>query len=142
MHELSIAYSLVELATRSAHEAGAARVLTVHLRVGALSGVVPGALQFSYEIATADTPLAGSTLVIQELPVMIHCSVCQKDVQLASVQRFRCPDCDTPSGDIRQGRELEIESIEIANPQEEQTHGESSNGNPGTRNPQRHSQQE
>lgn len=35
------------------------------------------------------------------------------EVELPGIQRFRCPHCDTPSGDIRQGRELEIESIEI-----------------------------
>jgi len=29
------------------------------------------------------------------------------------LHRFRCPVCDTPSGDIRQGRDLEIESILI-----------------------------
>ena len=138
MHELSIAYSLVELAGRSAEEAGGVRVRAVHLRLGAISGVVRGALEFSYEIATADTLLAGSTLVVREMPVMVHCAVCRQDVELASIQRFRCPICDTPSGDIRQGRELEIESIEIDLPE-----GETANhGNASPRDPQRRSQQE
>jgi hydrogenase nickel incorporation protein HypA/HybF len=96
MHELSIACSLVELASQSAASAGATRVRAVALRLGALSGVVRGALEFSYEMATADTLLAESELIVKELP---------------GIQRFRCPRCDTPSGDIRQGRELE--SIEI-----------------------------
>ncbi len=116
MHELSIAYSLVELASQSAHDAGATRVRAVHLRLGALSGVVRGALEFGYEIATADTLLAHSQLHVKELPVHIYCASCQEVVELHSVQRFRCPLCDTPSGDIRQGRELEIESIEIELP--------------------------
>ena len=121
IHEVSIAYSLVELASQSAAEAGATRVRAVHLRLGALSGVVRGALGFSYEIANADTPLAGSALVMTELPVSVYCARCQEEVELASVQRFRCPQCDTPSGDIRQGRELEIESIEIDVPQRTET---------------------
>jgi len=29
------------------------------------------------------------------------------------VQSFRCPRCDAPCFDLRQGRELEIESFEI-----------------------------
>jgi hydrogenase nickel incorporation protein HypA/HybF len=132
VHELSIAYSLVELATQSAQEAGAARVLAVHLRVGALSGVVRGALEFSYDVATADTPLAGSRLMVKELPVVIHCAVCQKDIELPGVQRFRCPHCDTPSGDIRQGRELEIESIEIDVPERELALGDKGYGNTRT----------
>jgi hydrogenase nickel incorporation protein HypA/HybF len=117
MHELSIAYSLVELASQSAAEAGATRVLAVHVRLGALSGVVRGALEYCYEIATEGTPLAGSTLTFRELPVKVYCTVCCDEVELASVQRFRCPVCDTPSGDIRQGRELEIDSIEIDLPE-------------------------
>jgi hydrogenase nickel incorporation protein HypA/HybF len=121
MHELSIAYSLVELASQSAVEAGATRVRVVHLRLGALSGVVRGALEFSYEIAAADTLLAGSKLVVRELPIRVHCAVCAEEVELVSIQRFRCPQCDTPSGDIRQGRELEIESIEIDVPEGTET---------------------
>jgi hydrogenase nickel incorporation protein HypA/HybF len=113
MHELSIAYSLVELASESAKEAGAARVKAVHLRLGALSGVVRGALEFSYEIATEGTPLAGSKLFVTELPVRIYCAKCDRVSDLPSVQKFRCPVCGEPSGDVRQGRELEVESIEV-----------------------------
>lgn len=57
MHELSIALSLVELAAEAAANAGAERVEAVHLRVGALAGVVPEALQFSFAIAARGTPL-------------------------------------------------------------------------------------
>jgi Zn finger protein HypA/HybF involved in hydrogenase expression len=32
---------------------------------------------------------------------------------LESLQSFRCPHCGEPATDLRQGRELEIESIEI-----------------------------
>ena len=117
MHELSIAYNLVEIASESAMQAGAARVSAVHLRLGALAGVVRGALEFSYEIATADTMLDHSTLFVKELPVKVYCVPCDAEVELEGVQRFRCPRCDTPSGDIRQGRELEIESIEVEMPE-------------------------
>lgn len=89
------------------------RILRVRLRVGALSGVVEGALQFGYEIATEGTPLAGSKLEVVSLPVVIYCKSCDATRELPGVQSFRCPVCGTPSGDIRQGRELEIESVEI-----------------------------
>jgi hydrogenase nickel incorporation protein HypA/HybF len=117
VHELSIAYNLVEVATESARAAGAVQVTAVHLRLGALSGVVRDALEFCYDVATADTLLAHSTLIVTELPVIVFCAVCEAEVELASVQRFQCPVCLTPSGDIRQGRELEIESIEIEMPE-------------------------
>ena len=113
MHELSIAHSLVELVTETARQHGAGRVRAVNLRLGALAGVVRGALEFCYGIATAQTALEGSTLDIRELPVIIHCAACDKDVELPDLAAFRCPQCGTPSGDLRQGRELEVESIEF-----------------------------
>jgi hydrogenase nickel incorporation protein HypA/HybF len=126
MHELSIAYSVVEIATQSAVEAGATRVKSVHVRLGALSGVVRGALEFSYEIACAGTMLEGSSLVVKELPARVYCAVCEMEVELQSVQLFCCPRCDTPSGDLRQGRELDVEFIEVDLPGE--AHGNTSAG--------------
>jgi hydrogenase nickel incorporation protein HypA/HybF len=57
--------------------------------------------------------LAGSQLVVVNLPVVIFCKQCGESRELNGVQSFRCPVCNTPSGDIRQGRELEIESVEV-----------------------------
>ncbi|MDH4063420.1 MAG: hydrogenase maturation nickel metallochaperone HypA [Acidobacteriota bacterium] len=111
MHELSIAHSLVGL-VQERLPAGATRVLAVDLRIGALSGVVRGALEFCYEIATAGTLLEGSALRVTELPVVIHCPDCQADRPLEGTFVFRCPVCGTLSGDIRQGRELDVAAIE------------------------------
>ena len=135
MHELSIAYSVVEIATESAKAAGAVRVKEVHVRLGALSGVVRGALEFSYDIACAGTMLEGSRLVVRELPARVYCAVCEREVELASVQYFCCPVCDTPSGDLRQGRELDVEAIEVDLPGEE-------HGNAGAGDSQGDSEQE
>lgn len=118
MHELSIAYSLVEISSKSAAEAGATRVKAVYLRLGALAGVERGALDFSYEVATAGTLLEGSALVVEELPVRVYCRECAGEFELAGIQFFCCPQCGTPTGDIRQGRELEIESMEVDLPEE------------------------
>ena len=113
MHELSIALSLVESADAAARDAGARRVTGVHLRVGALSGVVTEALRFSFGVAAQGTLLEGAELTVEELPVVVHCPRCDADVELPSVQRFRCPVCDTPAGALVQGRELELTSLEI-----------------------------
>ncbi len=111
MHELSIAYSLVQTAVHAAQESNIEQVQAVHLRLGALSGVIKDALLFSYDIAAKGTILEGSRLEIEEIPVIVHCTNCG-DVTLPSIQRFRCPICDRPSADIRQGKELEIISLE------------------------------
>jgi hydrogenase nickel incorporation protein HypA/HybF len=90
-----------------------ARVKAVRLRVGALAAVIPETLEFCYGIAAEGTPLEGSNLVIDVLPVVVRCEPCGLDSELEGIQSFRCPKCGEPCGDLRQGRELEIESIEI-----------------------------
>ena len=113
MHELSIAHSIVEVTEQAAKNAGAAQVKTVYLRLGVLAGVVKSSLLFGWELATENTLLAGATLEIEELPVVIFCPGCRKNVTLPGTQSFRCPICDTPSAQIVQGRELEVKSLEI-----------------------------
>ncbi len=81
--------------------------------MGALAAVVEDSLQFCWGIATEGTALEGSKLVVKILPVVMHCEACGADAEIESVQSFRCPHCGEPVIDLRQGRELEIESIEI-----------------------------
>jgi hydrogenase nickel incorporation protein HypA/HybF len=113
MHELSIANRIVEIAgDRCREEAARAKVVTV--RIGALSCVHEDALRFSFELVREGTPLADAELRVVTVPVAIWCGTCDREVELPGIQRFACPACGTPSGDIRAGRELDLESIELA----------------------------
>ncbi len=77
MHELSIAMGIVDAALDEARQRGV-QVSAVHLRLGALSGVVKDALLFCYEVACQDTPLAGSRLIVEDVPVVVFCSAVQR----------------------------------------------------------------
>ena len=112
MHELSIAMGIVDAAADEAKQRGV-QVNAVHLRLGALSGVVKDALVFSYEVACQDTPLEGSKLIIEEVPVAVFCPRCKEKRILQSVQLFTCPECGTPTGEILQGKELEVFALEV-----------------------------
>ena len=112
MHELSIAMSIVELAQEEALHRGI-QVNAVYLKLGALSGVVKEALLSSYEMACDDTPLAGSRLVIEDVPVVVFCPNCKVQRPLHSVQFFCCAECGTPTSEIVQGKELEVVALEI-----------------------------
>lgn len=119
MHELSLVSSIVDAVTESLAPYPGARVTSVRLRVGALAAVEEESLQFCYGLATENTPLAGSALLVHIVPVGGYCPACAKDIEIASLQSFRCPQCGGPVENTRQGRELEIESIEIEDPKEE-----------------------
>ena len=113
MHELSICASIVESVSGSMAAYPGSRVLEVRLRIGALASVVEDSLKFCWQIATEDTPLASSKLVIHPVPVTINCKACSRSGEIGSLQHFRCRWCGAPATDIRTGRELEIESVEI-----------------------------
>jgi len=113
MHELSLAMSMIEMAEAEAAARGA-RVTALHLKLGPLSGVVREALEFSYGIACEGTTLEGSQLVVEEVPVKIHCARCRQDEFVESIQSLRCSRCGQLSNDVIQGRELEVVALELA----------------------------
>lgn len=114
MHELSIAMSIVEMAEEEAERHGGAQVLAVHLRLGRLTGVVKDALLSSYEMACAATPLQGSQLLIEEIPVEVFCPKCAAPRLVDSIQWFCCPECGTATPEVLRGKELEVVALEIS----------------------------
>ena len=110
MHELSIAHNIINLASQ--HIEADDKVVNLHVQIGALSGVVPQALQFCFGSAVSGTPLENSSLTIEELPVQIRCPQCGV-VELHDVQSFLCPNCQLSAADMIQGRELSLISIEV-----------------------------
>jgi hydrogenase nickel incorporation protein HypA/HybF len=116
MHELSIAQSLVDLITEQTLSLPHARVRTVRVRIGDLSGVVPDALRSAWPAATRGTPSAAADLVIDAQPVLLWCDQCRAERPARNVQSLRCATCGTPSNDVRHGREMELLTIEVLEP--------------------------
>jgi hydrogenase nickel incorporation protein HypA/HybF len=112
MHELSVALSLVEAVQEEA-EKHPGEVSAIHLRLGPLSGVVKEALVSAFGLATEGTPLAHSSLVVEDVPVVVYCAVCKQKRPVDSVQWFCCAVCQTPATEVVQGRELEIVALEM-----------------------------
>ena len=113
MHELSIAMAVIDEVTKQVAGAGGGRVLSITLRIGRLSMVQEGTLRSSFDLASAGTELLGARLEIIDVPVRIWCPDCSAERDLPGIQRFACPECGRLSGDIRAGRELDLESIEL-----------------------------
>ena len=113
MHELSIAMSIVELAEEESERRGGLRVRAVHLRLGLLAGVVKDALLSSYEMACEETSLAGSHLVVEEVPGVVYCPACDARRPVRFSEWFSCSACGGGASEIVAGKELEVVSLEV-----------------------------
>jgi hydrogenase nickel incorporation protein HypA/HybF len=114
MHEFSIALSILELADEEAERRGGVHVNAIHLKVGPLSGVVKEALLSAYQLATEETSFADCRLVVEEIPIVVHCSTCDAARPVRSMQCFCCDECGTPASQVLQGRELQVSALELA----------------------------
>lgn len=110
MHELSIARSVVSTVREAL---GDRRVLAVTLRIGPFAGVVPQALVFGWDIVTHDTPLAGSRLDVERVPVPARCSQCAQVSDHLTPPPLRCPGCDGTCVPLADGRTLEVGTVEV-----------------------------
>lgn len=108
MHEVSVARAVVEAVLQ---QTGDEQVESVTVALGAMSGVSADSLELSWQLATEGTSLAGSTLVVEHVPVTVFCDHCQAvvtpDVGLA------CPACATVSDEVRDGLDLRVVSARL-----------------------------
>lgn len=114
MHEMGIALQIIEIASSSIPpDCQGVQVEKVNLKIGKLAAVVPESLRFCFEIAARDSLLAGAELNIEEIPVTAKCRDCHHEWTIHEPV-FTCRSCQGGNIEILSGRELNIESIEIA----------------------------
>ena len=114
MHELSIAMSILELAEEESERRGGIEIAAVHVKIGPLSGVVKQALLSAYELAAEQTSIPRCRLVIEDVPILVHCPSCAADRPVRSMQSFCCAECGTPAAEIIAGKELQVTALELA----------------------------
>ena len=110
MHELSVAMSIVSSVTEAVDDPGA--VAAVSVRVGAMSGVIPEALDFAWGPATQSSALDGSSLEIEFVVAAVICPTCDAERELTGPRQV-CPVCQTRCPQLVRGRELDILSVEM-----------------------------
>jgi hydrogenase nickel incorporation protein HypA/HybF len=109
VHELAITESIVEAVTERLPDA---KISSVHLEIGALSGVVADSVRFCFELVTDGTNLAGARLEISEPPARCKCRNCGTDFEPDGL----VPLCSCGSADVAilAGAQLRIMSVEVA----------------------------
>jgi hydrogenase nickel incorporation protein HypA/HybF len=109
MHELGITRNVVGIV--SEHARGQ-KVLRVTLEVGQLSGMLPEAIRFCFDICSKDTLLEGATLQVVEIAGRGECAACGAATAL-SAPLGRCPACSAPGLRLVAGTELKIKEMEV-----------------------------
>jgi len=107
MHELSITRNIVAIASEAAQ---GRRVRRVTLEVGKLSGVVPDALAFVFDVAAEGTALEGASLDIRAIEGRARCSDCGAEFPTATL--FDACACGSRRTVQLAGEELNVKSIE------------------------------
>ncbi len=114
MHEMGIAMEVMRTSMASIPKGmEGVRVATINLKVGKLSTVVPESLCFCFDVLRQGTPLSGTKLNIEEVSVVLRCRDCGSEKTVEEV-KFICQECGSGQTSLISGRELTIESIELA----------------------------
>jgi len=110
MHELSIAMSIVEIATDHAQKDGAERVTEIDIEVGSLSGVVVEALDFAMEVAIKDTICRDAKWNIILIEAKAFCAGKKKEYDVSDLYS-PCPFCGEYGHELKQGKEMRVKSL-------------------------------
>lgn len=109
MHELSIAESVVGIATDHAR---GRPVAAVHVKVGHLRQVVPSALEFAFELLASGTELDGARLEIEAVPAAGRCRECGSESVLEGFP-LTCTRCGSLDVGVIAGEELLVDELEL-----------------------------
>ena len=112
MHELDVTQSIVDALLDEMKRRDLDSIAVVNMRCGRLTTFVPDSIRFYYDSLVKGTPLEGSELNIEDVPVKGKCNGCGAALELDE-PIFLCTECGSPDLDITSGRELEITSIEV-----------------------------
>ena len=112
MHELSLPESTLELALRHARQAGAARVIGLHLVVGEFTPLEESSLSFYWDRITRGTTAAGSQVRVRRVPASMACVDCGASIDPAT-ETWSCPACGSSRLRLTSGDECFLESIDV-----------------------------
>jgi hydrogenase nickel incorporation protein HypA/HybF len=112
MHEMSLAEGVLQLIEDAARQQAFAKVRTVWLEIGQLSGVEPEAMAFCFDAVTRGSIAQGARLEIIRLPGTGWCMACARTVPMAEVFG-ECPACGGHQMQVTGGTEMRVKELEV-----------------------------
>lgn len=111
MHEYSIAEHIRDILSEVSAEHGR-RVTSATVQIGPISMIVPELLHEAWAAVSAETPLAGSVLVIDHVPITARCEECEHET--TSFTPFvKCGQCGSMRLKLASGHELQVVDAEL-----------------------------
>lgn len=112
MHELPITRDILNIALNEAKAAQAAKINTIYLVVGELSGVSSECVLFYFDFLKKGDVAEEATLDVRHVPAEFKCRDCQTVFSLQD-SYWICPSCQGFNVEILSGKECFIESLEV-----------------------------
>ncbi|WP_139651875.1 hydrogenase maturation nickel metallochaperone HypA [Raoultibacter phocaeensis] len=123
MHELGIMTGVMESVDVAAKDAGADKVLKVSLSVGVMTEAIEDALRFAFEALSEGTLCEGAELDITMVQPKSRCLECGAEYEHDRLHML-CPACGSFATQLLAGKELQIDSIEVDIPDDEEADGD------------------
>lgn len=121
MHELSLCLSIFRIVDDARQQRP---VETVNLQVGELRQVIPETLERCWEVVTYQTPLEGSRLEIDPVPVELVCMHCPaRTFATHPLVLLECGSCGSAQVVVMSGEELTVTAIDVREAVRQQVHG-------------------
>jgi hydrogenase nickel incorporation protein HypA/HybF len=115
VHELAICQALVSQVETIAQQHSAARVVSIVIGMGALSGVEAQLLRHAYPVASAGTVAEDAQLEIEQLPIRVKCSECGEE-STVKPNKLLCQHCGDWRTTLISGDELMLMRVELEKP--------------------------
>ncbi|MDO5823840.1 hydrogenase maturation nickel metallochaperone HypA [Methanobrevibacter sp.] len=122
MHELSMAQGIINAVLDTANENNATEVNEVTVEVGRLAMINPEQLQFILGVLIENTIIEDAEINFEEIPAEIKCLDCEFDGEAVLddsdhyAPLVKCPNCDSLSVDIINGKDIVVKNIVIEKP--------------------------
>jgi hydrogenase nickel incorporation protein HypA/HybF len=112
MHEMGIAYSVLQAVETEIQRYPGSYASKVCLRVGQMTAVDEDSLRFCLEAITRETVFESLELAIEFCPLRYCCRRCGREF-IVEDYLVRCPDCASLETECIGGDELELAYLEV-----------------------------
>ena len=119
MHEMGIMSGVLQTVVASAEQAGATRVTSVQLSIGRMTEAIEEILVFAWEALSEGTICEGAELKVNMIDPRSHCPECGNEFEHDRFHRT-CPNCGNALTELIAGREMQLDSIEVDIPDEDE----------------------